>query len=70
MKFWNAASWSNLSAQMPASRPSIARIALPSSANVSAQTGCGIARSDGAKNSVTRNTPVPTTMPRTMAPST
>ena len=33
MKFWNAASWSNLSAQMPAMSPSVARIRLPSSAN-------------------------------------
>ncbi len=46
------------------------RIALPASANASAQNGCGIASSDGANSSVTANTPAPTTSPRTMAPST
>ena len=48
----------------------MARIALPASANASAQAGCGIARSDGANQTVTRKTPPPTTRPRAIAPST
>ena len=33
MKFWNAASWSNLSAQMPAMMPSAPRMPPPNTAN-------------------------------------
>src|SRR5258705_3656927 len=70
MKFWNAEIWSNFSAQIAATNPSVPSIALPSRANPSAQAGWGITSSEGKKNSVTAKTPRPTTMPRTIAPMT
>src|SRR6266446_5009919 len=53
---------------MPASKPSTPRIMLPSKANASAHNGC--AGAIGANHKVTRNTPRPTAMPRTIAPTT
>ena len=67
-KFWNAAIWSNLSAHRPAMTPSVPMIAAPSSANTMIHSGA--AKSGIAKNSVTMNTPVPTSKPRrTAAPT-
>ena len=64
MKLWNAASWSNFSAQIPARRPIVPRMAQPASANPAAQNGCSTETL--ANGSVTTSTPAPTARPRTI----
>src|SRR5688572_32900966 len=68
MKFWNAAIWSNLSAQIPATSPSAPRIALPASAKATIQTGA--ASGSSTNHVVTASTPSPTVSPRPIAAST
>src|SRR6202521_445459 len=53
---------------MPASKPRTPRIMLPTKPKGSAHNGC--AGETGANHKVTRNTPRPTEMPRTIAPTT
>ena len=65
IKFWNAASWSNFSAHIPAIRPSVPIMAAPRNPNTTIHSG--FAKPGGANQTVTINTPAPTTMPRTMA---
>ena len=65
MKFWNAAIWSNFSAQRPATRPKAPISAAP--AMVKKRTHSGLATCSGANQIVTISTPVPTATPRTTA---
>ena len=68
MKFWNADIWSNLSAHSPAISPSAPSMPAPSKANTRIHKGW--ANDGGANHTVTRNTPAPTTNPRTtLAPT-
>src|SRR5262249_33617271 len=62
MKFWNAAIWSNLSAQIAATRPSAPSMALPASANTTIHSGAASGRS--ANEAVTASTHDPTVSPR------
>ena len=63
-KFWNAASWSNLSAHSPAINPSEPSMPAPSAAKMMIHHGC--ASDSGANHAVTTKTPRPTVSPRTI----
>ncbi len=63
MKFWNAAIWSNFSAQRPATRPSAPISAAPATLKNTIQSG--LSTWSGANQTVTSRTPAPTATPRT-----